>query len=84
MTVATCPTSPSIVNLIATVFASFLDQTTSSATRPRALTDGPLFLASLRFAFLQVLEHDKAPTKVQKEKPKTKNINLVQFFPTAE
>ncbi|GAA5879193.1 hypothetical protein JCM8547_008394 [Rhodosporidiobolus lusitaniae] len=32
----------------------------------------------------QVIEHDKAPPKVAKEKPKGKNIALIQFFPTGD
>ncbi|GAA5948504.1 hypothetical protein JCM10213_003885 [Rhodosporidiobolus nylandii] len=32
----------------------------------------------------QILDHDKAPQKVAREKPKTKGINLVQFFPTGD
>ncbi|GAA5911872.1 hypothetical protein JCM6882_005224 [Rhodosporidiobolus microsporus] len=32
----------------------------------------------------QVIEHDKAPPKVRREKPKAKNPYLVQFFPAGD
>ncbi|GAA6034486.1 hypothetical protein JCM8097_005353 [Rhodosporidiobolus ruineniae] len=58
-----------------------------SAEATRSYSAGEVVLAKVK-GFpawpAQVLEHDKAPVKVLKEKPKGKNINLVQFFPTGD
>ncbi|GAA5835950.1 hypothetical protein JCM11251_006611 [Rhodosporidiobolus azoricus] len=62
-------------------------QTKESSDPARTYNQGDIVLAKIKGYPAwpaQVIEHTKAPPKVVREKPKTKNINLVQFFPAGD